>query len=787
MPTIDQIDEQIKLEREAIASGLSKLRKQASKLEQQSYASATIYGVCSIETMLPLVTEEIENTVNYRLYRKAGQNYKEIMTYLKDMDSLAAAAIGCKVIFDKVFGPDDKSSYASTMSIAIGQALENECQMTHYETNAPGLLNLIKKNYYHSSMGTQQKLVVVRTLMNRCGVTPWKSWGNENRSKLGAWLIDCVCKATGWFDKAKTRVGNKTPTLIFATPAFLEIKDKVIANSELFSPEAWPMLVEPNDWTESKPGGYLLNEVMRGHQFVRVKTDHPLIQGENPYAFVNKIQKVQLRINPDILEVAEYLMERGRTVKKFIPTWREEPEPSKPPDIGENKESRKAYCRAKAAWHNRLNDNAKRSVRTRKVMEMARRFKNVDKFYLPWSLDYRGRAYPIPAFLTPQETDFGKSLLLFAEPAFMTPEAEEWLAFQVATTYGLDKACMSDRLEWVANNHKLITHIAEDPIGNIHLWENTDEPWQFLAACGEYFRCCISCTDDYTSLPVATDATCSGLQILAGLARDKSTAQMVNVIPGDKPQDAYRAVAELAKPNIPEQWREHVDRSVAKRLVMTIPYNAKFGSNWGYVKDALNDPLDDGGKALEVPKEDVTLITHALREAVFQLFPGPTAVMRWIEKEVANVIKSGVESLEWVTPSGFIATQRFMKVEMKRLDLQLLGRVRMNIAIGETAEVDLKHHKTATSPNLIHSLDASLLHLATLRFDAPIALIHDSVLCRATDMSVLSTLVRETYMHMFADQDYLTSWGKQIGATTPPPIIGDLEPSSVIESTYFFC
>ena len=32
---------------------------------------------------------------------------------------------------------------------------------------------------------------------------------------------------------------------------------------------------------------------------------------------------------------------------------------------------------------------------------------------------------------------------------------------------------------------------------------------------------------------VATDATCSGLQILSGLARDKSTAKLVNVVPGD--------------------------------------------------------------------------------------------------------------------------------------------------------------------------------------------------------------------------------------------------------------
>ena len=38
-------------------------------------------------------------------------------------------------------------------------------------------------------------------------------------------------------------------------------------------------------------------------------------------------------------------------------------------------------------------------------------FRDVEKFYIPWSFDYRGRAYPIPAFLTPQDTDFGKSLL----------------------------------------------------------------------------------------------------------------------------------------------------------------------------------------------------------------------------------------------------------------------------------------------------------------------------------------------------------------------------------------
>ena len=97
------------------------------------------------------------------------------------------------------------------------------------------------------------------------------------------------------------------------------------------------------------------------------------------------------------------------------------------------------------------------------TMEAAKLFKDKDEFFIPWSFDYRGRAYPIPAFLTPQDTDFGKSLLKFSEEAYMTPDAEDWLAFQVATTYGLDKAPMHERMDWVAENDEVISAVALDP------------------------------------------------------------------------------------------------------------------------------------------------------------------------------------------------------------------------------------------------------------------------------------------------------------------------------------
>jgi DNA-directed RNA polymerase len=779
LATPAEIDAQVQLERDQINQGLRRLQEQKRQLEAKSYASATIYGVASIDALLPHLVERIKDT-NHRIsQRQNGVAFKEIAIYLADIEPLATAAIALKITFDKVFSFKQGSDQLVSVCDAIGAAVEAECQMRHYETNAPALLATLKKNYYHSSMGTHQKLVVIRTLMNRCDVKPWEAWGRSNRVKLGTWLLDCIIQTSNWFTKELKQEGKNRVNYVVPTPEFIEIKDRIMKDAELFAPLAWPMLIEPNDWSVGRSGGYILNEVMHGHDMVR-RGNHPCIQGEIPYAFLNKIQKVAYRLNPFIVGVAEELSRLECSVGKFLPIVHHEL-PAKPADIETNYDSRKDYRRRAAAVMNTNAQEFKKSCRTRMTMEAIARFKEVAKFYIPWSFDYRGRAYPIPAFLTPQDTDFGKSLLRFAEEAYMTPEAEDWIAFQVATCYGLDKAPMAERLEWTRNNVTLISQVATDPIGSLPEWEAAEEPWQFLAACEEYYHCVIAADRQFTGLMVATDATCSGLQILAGLARDRNTARLVNVLPGDKPQDAYKVVAEEATPDCPASIQPHMDRKTVKRVVMTVPYNAKPFSNRGYIREALAE------KGVEVSKEDLTATVKAVRSAMDRVVPGPMAVMTWIEKEVANAIKSGKTFLEWTTPSGFVVHQKLNKKKFEVLDLQLLGRCKMKVAVGETDQVDLNHHKNATAPNLIHSLDASLLHLATLRFDAPIALIHDSVLCRATDMSTLSTIVRETYMHLFAEHDYLKDFAQQIGAETDPPIIGDLEPETVIESTYFFC
>jgi DNA-directed RNA polymerase len=777
MATPQQIAEQVALERDQIRQGLKRLRKNTKDLEQKDYASASVYGIASIDTLLPLVVGRIEQTTHDRLTRGTGHQFQLIKDYVSQLEPLASAAISLKLTFDKVFSHKESSNQLVNVCDAIGHAVESECQMRHYESKAPGLLNVLKKNYWHRSIGTQQKVVVIQTLMNRYDVEQWKTWGRSNRVKLGAWLLDCIMETSQWFYKDMRQEGRRRVNYVIPTPEFLEIKDQVMKESELFAPLAWPMLIEPNDWGE-KHGGYLLNEVMRGHEMVR-HGHSPCIQGENPVAFLNKIQKVGYVINGFIVDVADWLEYKRISVGKFIPIV-EIPLPPKPSDIATNKDARKTYRRQAAEAMNTNASAFRRSCRTRMTMEAARRFKS-KSFYIPWSFDYRGRAYPIPAFLTPQDTDFGKSLLKFDRSSVVTPEAEKWLAFQVATTFGLDKSPMEERQLWVQHNIPLITLIACDPCGNISEWENVEEPWQFLAACDEYYHCVIEKDKTVTNLPVAIDATCSGLQILAGLARDKSTAELVNVTRSSMPQDAYKVVAMESRGQIPLRLRDNWDRKKVKRTVMTIPYNAKPYSNRTYIRDALKE---DG---IEVDKDELTQAVLAVRDAMHRVVPGPMAVMKWIEDEVSRALARGLTELEWTTPSGFVVHQKIMKKKVETMQLQLLGLCKLRIATDDTDEVDKSRHKAATAPNLIHSLDASLLHLATMRFKHPIALIHDSVLCRATDMTILSTLVRETYMHLFAQHDYLTDFATQIEAETKPPIIGDLEPSNVLKSTYFFC
>ena len=153
----------------------------------------------------------------------------------------------------------------------------------------------------------------------------------------------------------------------------------------------------------------------------------------------------------------------------------------------------------------------------------------------------------------------------------------------------------------------------------------------------------IVCDQQYTSLPIAVDATCSGLQILAGLARDAGTAGLVNVLPGDKPADAYKTVAEAMIPLLPPELShlgEYINRSITKRSVMTIPYNATNDSSATYIAQAFWDE-----HKIRIDRKVAFQLASILRQALTSVAPGPLAVMDWIKLEMGKAIDRDVRLL----------------------------------------------------------------------------------------------------------------------------------------------
>ncbi len=120
------------------------------------------------------------------------------------------------------------------------------------------------------------------------------------------------------------------------------------------------------------------------------------------------------------------------------------------------------------------------------------------------------------------------------------------------------------------------------------------------------------------------------------------------------------------------------------------------------------------------------------------------------------------------------------------LAVDQLGKIDLQIGTSQ-GEPDLNHHKNAGAPNLIHSLDSSLLQLALVDFPYSFTCIHDSVLAGVNHIDELNTALRAAYTKLFTEHSPLHDFADAIGSTVKPPMVYDFDPAVVQDSPYFFC
>jgi len=779
MATRQQLDRQFHREIEARQEAVNRLRERTRTAEDRCYASSTVYGSSFLNNGLEAITKEIATKLSHITRGWASDKAAAVMA-IKDCDPTVLALITAKGILD-VLGQRklEKPTYAA-VTYHIGNLVFDQILLDQFCAKHKDLFESAHSTI-HAHKGYSYRVQRYRAAMRKHGIQAAR-WPTSVKVLVGGWLMDRLAAATGWITTRVVRSSaHKSQTLVVYQPEFLRMKEALMERAEAFAACLWPMLCEPNDWTQDSSGGYLTNELRRLTSLVRSSIPKKrclLLRESRALAMLNRLQRVPYRINSRVLEIANFCMERRISVGKFRA---EEPTPPPPkPEPWETApdEEKLAYRRARTQIEDKNSALAQKNYRTAEAVFVANKYKQ-EVFWIPWSFDFRGRCYPIPTSLSPQGTDFDKSLIYFQEEG---PVNEWWLAFQVATTYGLDKATMQDRIDWTRNNHDLIDLIASDPEGTVEEWSQAEEPWCFLAATLEYSQCVIHKTKRTSGLPVSVDATCSGLQHLSALALDRTAAEMVNVVPTDKPSDGYAIVAEKAKEILPQHLHPLMNRKLTKRTVMTTPYGVTENSARDYIRQEL--------KGVELERGELQAIVKAVyRFAVREVFAGPCASMTFIQKTAGTKIKEGSSTLEWFTPSGFHVIQEYRKNESQPVSTRLLGQ-RIQTWLNkewEERQIDLNKAKTAASPNLIHSLDASLLHLVFADCEYPFTVIHDCVLGRSCDMNQMGTQIRDKFVEIYS-QPVLQQWAESLGVEFDETVMQNtLNINDVQESSYFFC
>lgn len=789
MNDIDLISRQLRREMEQGEEARQRLEAYTLKAEGNCYASSTVYGQKLLKHSVGLIADRMQTTLKALGRGKGCVDAATVYNRLKAANHETLAVLALKVCLD-VLGQEDKPQ-AQELAIPIGAAIETELRLQWYKSQDKNLFRDVTKGF-HKSTGTHQKATVYRLRFNRAGLT-WKSWGRVTQFKIGAWALKVIIEATGWIDREVVQhKKDQRRTIMRYSQEFLGLRDSILHKAQELAFCLWPMVCPPNDWSNEHRGGYLTEEIRSNGPMVRRVGFGPACkQGDVPIAFLNALQRQKYRLNPSVMEAADWCFEHFRSVGKFR---RDTAKDRLPPFDGDPKAEKDRFDAWKRDQRKIDDHNAQlyqNNWRTTETMFVARKYADEPVFWIPWSFDYRGRVYPQCTTLNPQGTDFDKSLLYFVDEG---PVNEYWLAWHVATTYGNDKLSHDDRVQWTRENTALITRIAEDPISTISEWENLNEqgkpngePWCFLAAAIEYHQCCIACTKTTSGLPVGIDATCSGLQHLASMTRDRVAAKEVNVVRGDedKPSDGYKTVAQASIKYIDDpDIHPYMNRKVTKRTVMTTPYGVSRDSARDYIKKALKEE----GFDLSIPGRLGKVVDAVYRHAMPEVFEGPVKVMSWLQ-ETAVVLLQNKETIEWTTPSGFRVIQDLRHPLTKRIETMIMGSVvRAEVGNG-FGKPCVQDHVGAIAPNLVHSLDASLLHLLFTDpdVDYPFTVIHDCILGRSCDISSLMDKVRLHHAEIYKGSP-LEDWARQVGVELPEGLMKNtLDLDEVLDSPYFFC
>lgn len=598
---------------------------------------------------------------------------------------------------------------------------------------------------------------------------------------------------------------NKKSLLVSFSPDVLKELNNRHNMLETGSMVYRPMLCPPVPHKKNEDGGFL-NPWIRKKM---IKRYHPI--GCDPRDYnskpsdlvlesINAMMNTEWSVNKKVYEVMRTMFFNDYRIANLPAHTYNDFAFSRPyPEEGTKKDQAKWMAESTEAWGEWYKEEQARS-RMLVRMSLARTMMEHDFFYMPYTLDFRGRAYTVCELLSCQGIDFDRALIHFAEPIPQTERGLYWLKIHTANLFDMDKLTYDERVKWVDDNMGMIRAIAEDPYRNRE-WvsdaKKKNPSFQRLAACFELCR-----EDGMTQLSVQKDGANNGVQHWAAIMRDKKLAKLTNVLPSDKPEDLYQYVADkthdIMSSNVDnvewydkflDYWDEELPRKVAKRPTMCDSYGLTFYGIQKYVKEE--------GHVDWVPKEErggaIVELSRALQDGLKGVMEQPNKGKDYL-REVARLVNATNKPLLWETDSGFVVQHVYNQV-IERISYAELFNKQQLVFSTLSKDLDGDAQYLAISPNFIHSWDAAHMFLTIwTMFNKGItafSFVHDSYGTYGPYIDEMDRILKEQFVYIHREnllEKFKSYVEKKYEIKLPdiPEREDDFDINEVLESQYFF-
>lgn len=799
---------QLELEGSLVEQGVNRFMKSVDGAEEGGRATDTMYGQQLLKNLVLPISEAIADTLTNKTARKHGK----YLTVMKELDSTVLAFITLKTLLNTLHN----QTTATKLSNSIGSNVEDEVRFKMLLKANPEYYDVVLKDLRKKKTKSYRHVRNVLSITAKKRGVEWDHWDSSAKVAVGALLLNSVISTTDLVEvkKVRKRIGSKNvAAYVTPTAECLEWVSKFNTYMSVLDPYTKPCVIEPDDWTSLKSGGYWsepmrervpLVKNMRGSQ----EEFYEQFDIARTRLGVNLAQRTPWQVNTKVLDVLKQVWTNPVPIGLPRKTPYEIPPYDKEVDLETMSEREKEeftlWKRKAAALYTKEVARQSKAYGVSTVVSMASQYSRYDQFWFVYQLDSRGRMYASSSGLSPQGTDYNKALLKFKNGRPLGEKGLFWLAVHGANCFGVDKVSFKDRVKWAADNLGAIRATADNPLNHTDFWGGADKPYQFLAFCFEFAEAAyMKDNSNFVSyLPVGMDGSCNGLQNFSALLRDPVGGAATNLVPTDVPADIYQVVVdktfEFIRTDVdsPERnyWmsfeRDHgASRKLAKRAVMTLPYGSTKYSCLEFVYEALDDlgyPVEEGAN------KPIAYFANILWDSISSTVIAARTAMDWLQG-IADATASKGVPMWWVNPVGFPVLQDNKKVKYKQVETSLMGKMRLRLQ-EDTQELSKSKQKQGIAPNFVHSLDAAHMMLCMIEANelgiTDFAMIHDDFGVHAGLVQPFRECIKKSFVDMYDKSEPLhelyTNMSEVLSDLEPPPEKGDLDLNNVLNSDYFF-